>query len=166
MMAALRAWLMGVIAVSILWAAADSLMPAGGVKRVGQLGCGLVLLFVVIEPLAALQGRDLAGWMARYCQNLYQEEEHLEQQTALTRKEVIEEHCEAYISDKAAELGIPCQVEVECQSQEEGLYLPQSVCLWGDFTDEIQSRLTQLLESQLGIPSDRQTYYLAKEEAS
>ena len=37
MMAALKDWLMTVIVVSLLCAAADSIMPEGGVKRVGGL---------------------------------------------------------------------------------------------------------------------------------
>ena len=36
MMGAVRGWLLAVIAVSLLCAVADALMPPGGVRRVGR----------------------------------------------------------------------------------------------------------------------------------
>lgn len=164
MMEALRNWLLALIAVSILCAAAESLIPTGGVKTVGQLVCGLVVLCVLVQPLAALRGYSIADWLEEYAQSLQMEEEHLEKQVNSNRKTVIEDCCATYISDKAAELGTPCRVQVQCSMQADGLYLPESVQLWGDFDAVAQSRLTQLLETELGIPTDQQTYYLAKEE--
>ena len=38
--------------------------------------------------------------------------------------------------------------------------LPEAARLWGDFDDVSQSRLTRLLETELGIPRSAQTYYL------
>lgn len=159
MMAALKEWLMGVIAVSVLCAAADSLMPGGSVKKVGRFACGLVMLCVMLEPLAALRGSSITGWLEEYAYSIQTEEENLKHQVVHTQKAVIEEYCAAYISDKAAELGVTCRVEVECTYHADGLYLPQCARLWGNFSDVEQSRLTQLLETQLGIPIEEQTYY-------
>ena len=165
MMEGLRSWLMGVISVSVLCAAADSLMPDGGVKKVGKLVCALAVLFVILQPLATLRGMDLTELLTQYAGTIREEESSLQEQAQYTQKAVIEEHCAAYISDKAAQFGAVCRVEVECEFSDDGLYLPRSARLWGDFSDVVQSRLTQFLQQELGIPTEKQTYYHAKEES-
>lgn len=160
MMEGIRNWLMAVISVSVLIAAAESLMPAGSVKKVGQFVCGLVLLCVLARPLGALRGESLTEWMEEYRLTLERQEEELERQAGQTEKAVIEEYCQAYILDKAEQFGITCRVEIQCARQEEGLWLPRSVQLWGRFEPEAQSRLTELLERELGIAVSEQTYYL------
>ena len=160
MMEGIRNWLMAVISVSVLIAAAESLMPAGSVKKVGQFVCGLVLLCVLARPLGALRGESLTEWMEEYRMTLERQEEELERRAGQTEKAVIEEYCQAYILDKAEQFGITCRVEIQCARQEEGLWLPRSVQLWGRFEPEAQSRLTELLERELGIAVSEQTYYL------
>ena len=157
---------MGLIAASVLCAAADSLMPPGGVKRVGKLTCALVLLWGMLRPLAALKGIDLSGALEGYAAGLEVQTRTLEDRTLTTRKAVIEDHFAAYISDRAAALGLSCRVEVDCAAGEEGVFLPEAVRLWGEFDAVAQSRLTQLLEEELGVPVERQSYYLTKEEGA
>lgn len=163
MMAALKDWLMTVIAVSVLCAAADSLMPEGGIKKAGRLTCALCVLCVMLSPLAEMRGQSLTQWIENYAHGLDEVRTHLERQTDQTQKNVIEEACAAYISDKAAQLGVLCRVEVDCVRHEEGLWLPKSIRLWGDFDDVTQSRMTELLERQLGVGVDEQSYYGTKE---
>ena len=55
MMELLGKWLIGVTAAAILCALADSLMPDGGVRRVGKLALGLVMLAAILRPLARLE---------------------------------------------------------------------------------------------------------------
>jgi len=154
---------MAVIAVSILCAAADSLMPEGGVKRVGKLACSLCVLCVTLSPLAAARGENMTGWLEGLVSEGEALRTELEEQTGRTQKMVIEERCAAYISDKAEELGLTCRVEVDCVPTPEGLWLPESVRLWGEFDDVAQSRMTELLERQLGVAVEKQTYYRTKE---
>jgi len=163
-MGALKEWLMAVIAISLLCAAADSLMPPGAVKKMGKLVCSLSVLCVTISPLAAVRGETLTDWMEGISGQMDELRAGLEEEAGQNQKAVIEEHCAAYISDKAAELGIVCRVEVDCVSHPDGLWLPACVRLWGEFDDVAQSRLTELLERQLGIPAAEQSYYLTKEE--
>ncbi len=164
MMEFLREWLMGIVAASILCAAADSLMPDGGVKRIGKLAGALVILCVTLQPLAQLRGMDLTQLLSQYNQSIRQEEHSLLEQTQRTQKAVMEEHCAAYISDKAAQMGVVCRVEVECELHADGLYLPRRARMWGTFSDVEQSQLTRLLQRELGIPIEEQSYYHAKEE--
>ena len=49
MIGAVRSWLLGLIAVSLVCALADALIPKGAVKRAGRLVCGLTLLAAIEE---------------------------------------------------------------------------------------------------------------------
>ena len=51
MMEAGRTWLLSVLVTCVLCAAADGLMPSGGVRQVGRLVCGLVLLVGSFLPV-------------------------------------------------------------------------------------------------------------------
>ena len=141
-------------------------MPAGSVKRVGKLVCGLVLMWVMLRPLTAWKGVSLSGVVEEWAQQLEQQEERLESTAEGRRRTVIEDHFAAYIADKGGQFGVSCRVEVDCAAGEEGLWLPRAVRLWGDFDAVTQSRLTELLSVELGVPVERQTYYLTKEEGA
>ena len=62
-MTAVRSWLLAVIAVSLLCAVADALMPQGAIKRVGKLVCGLVLIGAVLSPGASLDAEEGQRWL-------------------------------------------------------------------------------------------------------
>ena len=156
----IRAWLMAVITVSVVIAVAQSVMPPGGVRQVGGLVCGLVLLCVVARPLCALEGVSVVRFLEDYSDSVQTQRQELEQQVERSRKEVIEEFCGTYIEEQAEQLGVGCRVEVDCVLSEDGLWVPVKARLWGAFDDVTQSRLTQLLELELGILPLAQTYYL------
>ena len=160
MMGEIRDWFMAVITVSVLIAGAQSLMPAGGVRQVGGLVCGLVLLCVLVRPLCAMEDTSVVRFLEDYARTVRVQEDELEQQVEQNRKVVIEGLCETYIVEQAARLGLECRAEVDCVLSEEGLWIPQKAQLWGVFDDVNQSRLTQLLETELGISPSAQTYYL------
>lgn len=157
-MTAVRSWLLAVIAVSLLCAAAEALMPQGAVKRVGKLVCGLVLLAAILSPLTGL---DLSGsqrWLEDYLAALDLREAELEETVNGQMKGIIEQEYAAYIVDKAAQLGLTCGLRVECRISEEGLCLPVRAEVSGGLTEEERLRLVQIIESDLGIPESEQIY--------
>lgn len=158
MMAALRGWLLAVIAASLLCAVADALMPPGAVKRVGRLVCGLVLIGAILSPMKDL---DLAAgqrWLDGYLSGLRCREEELEETVNSQIKIIIEQEYAAYIVDKAAELGWTCTAGVECRMSEEGLYLPCRVEVAGPLTQAERARLAQVIWEELGVPQSEQVY--------
>lgn len=165
MIEAMRSWLLEIITLSILCAAADSLMPAGGVKQVGKLLFGILLICAVLQPLADWRLAGAERWLLEYGEQMSLEEMNLERQVSDYQKSVIQEQCATYISDKAAELGIDCQVEVACEQSAEGLWMPVTTRLWGDFTEEERSQMERLLDRELGIPVQEQHYRQIKEES-
>ena len=157
MMEAVRGWLLSVIAVSVLCAAADALMPAGAVKRVGRLVCGLVLLGAVMAvDLAAVEGGQ--RWLEGYMSSVRTREAELEETVESQMKMIIEQKCAAYIVDKAAQLGLDCTARVECERSEDGVYLPARTETSGLWTAGAQEKLIRVIETDLGVPRERQFY--------
>ena len=163
MMGAVRGWLLAVIAVSLLCAAADALMPPGAVKRVGKLVCGLVLLGAILSPVASLDIDSSQRWLDGCLASLQSREAELEETVNSQLEAVIEEEYAAYIVDKAAQLGWSCTARVDCEYSEEGLYLPVRTELTGFQTAEIQEQMIRVISEDLGVPAQSQIY-VDKEE--
>ena len=139
MMDAAREWLLGVTAAAILAALAEGLMQEGGPKRVGRLVCGLVLLAAVFRPAAELT-LPAEGGLSGYSAQIEEQADRLRTDTNDWMKLVIEEQCAAYVMDKAAELGITCQVRVTCTQEEAGVFLPWRCSVTGDLAQEEQEQ--------------------------
>lgn len=162
MMDGVRGWLLALISAAVLCAVADCLMPAGPVKRIGKLVCGLVLLCAVLQPVVSL---DLAGsraWLESWCEGLELRKAELEELANEERKIVIEQEYAAYIVDKAADMGLTCTAGVRCRTGEAGLPIPDEAWVSGRLTDVEQSRMTQLIWEDLGVPAERQAYYIGE----
>ena len=153
---------MAVIAVSLLCAVADALMPPGAVRRVGKLVCGLVLLGAVLSPLVNLDVEGGQRWLDGYLASVQAREAELTETVESQMKGIIEQEYAAYILDKAAQLGLDCDVRVECGLSEEGLYLPVRTEVAGLSTAGEQEQLIRVIEQDLGVPAERQFY--AEEE--
>ena len=153
MMEHIRQWLCSVVAVSLLVSVVQSLVPKGSLRRAASFLSGLVLLAVLLEPLPKLdlEGLELRGLQEETEKARRQLE--AEQETAL--KAGIAEQTEAYISDKAAALGLTVQARVETRTGADGVPLPWSAELEGDYTEE----LAQWMETELDIPRERQVWH-------
>ncbi len=149
MMDAAREWLLGVTAAAILAALAEGLMQEGGPKR--------VLLAAVFRPAAELT-LPAEGGLSGYSAQIEEQADRLRTDTNDWMKLVIEEQCAAYVMDKAAELGITCQVRVTCTQEEAGVFLPWRCSVTGDLAQEEQEQLVREIQSDLDIPAQRQEY--------
>lgn len=163
MMGAVRGWLLAVIAVSLLCAVAEALMPSGAVKRVGRLVCGLVLVGAILSPAARLDVDGGRRWLERYLFSVQAREAELEHEVNGQMKIIIEQEYAAYIVDKAAELGWTCTARVTCERSEEGLYLPVRTEVTGLQTAGVPAQLVQSIAEDLGVPKEAQVY-INKEE--
>ncbi len=153
----MQSWVYRVVCAAMLTAAAGSLMPAGPVRRLGQLTGSLVLLLALLSPLVSVDGEALARAMSEYHFPQSRAEELEEADEALFRT-LIEEESGAYISEQAAELGAVCTVVVETRPQEDGYPVPWAVTVTGALDGETQAQLTRRIEAELAIPASRQTY--------
>lgn len=159
MMEAGRTWLLSVLVTCVLCAAADGLMPPGGVRQVGRLVCGLVLLWAILSPAVRLGGVDAGQWLEDYLAGLELRESELEEQVGNGMKSIIEQETAAYIVDKAAEMGLTCTARVSCQAVEGGVYVPSQTQVAGVLSQAEQDRISQMIQADLGVPAQRQFYY-------
>ena len=121
----IREWLMGVTGAAVLAALVQAVTPEGGVKQVGKLVCGLVLIAAVLTPLGRVEATDFS-LMPEYDEQRAQLQEETEEQM----KTIIEQRLGAYSMDKARQLGLSAEVQVMCAPDEAGAFLPQQVTLW------------------------------------
>lgn len=153
MMELFQKWLTGITCVALVVALADSLTPAGTVRKIGRMVGGLLLLAAVVKPVLSVDFSILA------VSNLHLEVEELENTNLDLMKTIIGEETGAYILDKAAELGISCQaVVVTCAVGEEGVPYPAAVTITGTMGDGERQALSRRIEADLAIPVDCQTY--------
>lgn len=161
MMGALKEWLLSVTAAAILCALAQGLIPPGPVRRVGRLTAGLVMAAALLAPLASLRGVEPEQWLESW--QPQEEVQGLEEQRDETMKTIIEEESGAYIVDKAAQLGVECEVQVVCSSEGEGVFLPWQITVTGELSPGQQEQLTQQIQEDLGVPPERQQYETKEE---
>ena len=163
MLELIRHWLVGITCAAMLVALAESLIPAGSIRRIARLTGGLVLLAAILNPLLKLDTTALTRALTEYKLELSAYSADLEEENEILMKDIIEEQSGAYIQDKAAALGIDCQVTVEADGEEEWP-MPQSVTVMGSLTAEQQEALERTIEEDFAIPAERQRYESGDEE--
>lgn len=158
MMDWIKEWIVGLTSVSVLLAAAKTLIPKGSVRQIGEFACGLLLLITMASPLMELDAEALGAALTEHHIAQTQSTGLLAIENTELIKEIIQEKTCAYISDKAEELGLKCTAEVEYEYSEDGRAFPVSVTVKGDWTEEQRRKLERLIESDLAVPKDNQTY--------
>ena len=153
MIGAARTWLTSVVAVSLLLAVVQTLVPEGTLRRTASFTGGLLLLVVLLRPLLALDELrlDLSG----YREAVREREAELESSVDEALSSVIAERTEAYISDKAAALGLTVTARVEARTGADGVTVPWSAEVTGPWSSELSSYMAE----ELGIPPERQVYH-------
>ena len=155
MIEAVKEWLVSVICAAMLVSVAENTAPPGELKKTVSLLGGLILLAVLVRPLNALDPGRILPETGSYSRSVEQLKEELETQRRDTLQTLIEQRTAAYISDKAAELGLECRVEVECRTGEDGIPRPFGVTVFGVTSRELQS----WIHRELDIPEERQVYH-------
>ena len=150
MMEAVRAWLTSVVLVSVLLSAAQSLIPPGTVRKAAGFTGGLILLPVLGADLEHLE-LDFDHYQAA----VEERQEELADTQTEAMASIIAEQTEAYILDKAGELGLEVTVRVETRTEGNGIPVPWSAELTGSWSQALASAL----ETELGIPAERQVWH-------
>ena len=154
MMAALREWLTGIVVVTLLLSAAQTLVPDGAVKRATSFTGGLILLLVVLQPVVKTDLARLKLDFFDYEAAVEQARMELESTSKKELASLIEHRTATYISDKAKAWGQSLDVSVKTEENEEGIPIPALVELEGTPLPE----LTQWMEQELGLGAERQVW--------
>lgn len=164
-METLRSWIIGICAGALVCSVARAIAPKGGSGNAVRLACGFMTVALLIGPMKNFDFEEYALRLGeiRADGGEYADEaissggEHI--------KAVIEQRCEAYILDKATELGVEnVSVAVSAKITDGGKYpYPYSVELGGEADGEQRKRLSSFIEGELGVPDERQ-YWSGEDE--
>lgn len=154
----MKGWLFSVVCAAMVAAVADALSPKGLPKRLARYAGGLLVLLAVLGPVRQLDsnaiGDAMANWKGRYGEDA----EVFAQQNTEAAKAIIEAQTAAYISDKAAGLGITqCRVEVRCRMTEEGFPAPETVRVEGCGDEKAWQALSRAITADFAIEREAQT---------
>lgn len=145
--------------LSVLCGALQSLMPEGGAKRIAGLLSTAILVITLLTPFKELDFDSFALQSAKLRET---EEEILSGASDAEQKLdrlVIERECASYILNKAEELGIAlASAEVDMRWDLEGLWVPYAAELSAECTQAQKDALGAFIQSELGIPYERQRW--------
>lgn len=153
MIETVRTWLTAVAAVTLLLSVVQQLVPPGSLRETASFAGGLILLTVLLQPLAALRGADLDLSFQDCRQAVEQQQTELEDRRQAELTALIESATAAYISDKADSMGLALEARVTAEAAD-GVPVPVRVTLTGEKSGE----LSRWLETELGIPAERQVW--------
>ena len=146
-MDAVRRYVMTLAAAAMLCALVKAIAPGHkGQEKILSLVCGIFLLAPALGPLGLLRLPELSDPTAQ----ARAEEEAKQQMTAIISEEAV-----SYILDKAGDLGLELEVQVELDEN----LLPWSVRLQGAVSPYAKSRLSGQIETELGISQERQVWF-------
>lgn len=158
MIAAVREWLASLVAVSMLLSVVQILLPEGSLRKIGMFVGGLVLLTALLRPVLAIETEKLAWDWEAYQREIQQRQEQLAEEQEAELTELIETQTAAYISDKAASLGLTVSARVKAEKGADGVPMPVGAELTGEASD----LLSDWIAAELGIPKERQVWYEGK----
>ncbi len=152
----LRSWALRLVSVSVLTAVAKQLCVKSPAKKVIGFICGTVMLTVLLSPLLSADTDAFSDALNSYRQAVSELTETAELQEKQLMRSYIEQKCAAYILDEAEELGAQLEeVKVRTKWREES-WTPWEVWLKGVYDSRQRKRLSECLESELGIAAERQ----------
>ena len=129
MMEMLQEWLLGLTAAALAVSLLTAMLPKGEtIRRIAGLAGGLILLLAVVQPLLRVRWEELTWRYETYQREMDRQTEAYQAAYADSLSGDIADRTAAYISEKAASLGIDCRVQVEVRT-EDGLPLPYGASL-------------------------------------
>ena len=151
MMDGIRQWLLGILAAAMGLSLLYALLPKGAVRAAAKATGGLILLLAVVQPLLRVRWEELTWRYETYQREMDRQTEAYQAAYADSLSGDIADRTAAYISEKAAQLGLSCHPRVEV-TWRGGVPYPGSVTL-----DMAENRaLSAILEEDLGIPPSEQ----------
>lgn len=156
--------LRGICAAAVFFGILLALLPEGRERRITSLcaTAALVVMFLGLVlktdwegyAISLSQTRDAAAMITSSA----------EESRSRMNRLVIEQECEEYIMDKAADLGIPIHgVKVNAAWKKEGVWVPDFVTIKGAVREDDRERLSLLIEAELGIGQTGQEWEIEED---
>ena len=154
----IRNWLFSIVCAALAAAVADALSPKGFPKQLARYAGGLLVLLAVLGPVKQVDSSAMGDAMANLRGRYSEYTQTFSQQNIEVTKAIIAEETAAYISDKAAGLGITqCRVEVRCRMTEEGFPAPETVRVEGCGDEKAWQALSRAITADFAVEASAQT---------
>lgn len=132
------------------------LVGKGSAASVGKMLTGIFMALTVIEPLAQVRLSDALELLPDISADAQAAVAQGEVSAKNALADSISTQVEAYILDKAAQLGVTLTVEVELT--EDTIPVPARVRLQGNVSPYAKTRLQSILRDDLGIDKENQIW--------
>ncbi len=153
----LSEYLLGVCAAALICAVVTGLLGKKGSMGTGiKFVCGCFMLLTVLSPLTGLQLRGVNYMFTDVSAEADTLRESGENSARNQLTAIITEQTQAYILDKAEDLGASITVQVQCSVDE--LPVPSSVQISGTVSPYAKKRLTDIITEDLGIRKEELTW--------
>lgn len=156
-MQSLRNYLLSLCAAALLCSLVRALAPKGRMQKICVLLCGVFLTMTALSGLAGWQLRDFAEELSKMQMAAEAARTGVEVQNREALAAIIKSKTEAYILDKAQELGLDVSVDVTVEMKSAYPY-PAFVQITGAFTPQQQEALTRYIEENLAIGKEQQVW--------
>ena len=157
MMDAVRRYLFSLCAAALLCSLVRALVPKGRMKSICSLLCGVFLAMTALSGLAGWELSDVAEELTKMRIAAEEARTGVEIRNREALSAIIKSKTEAYIWDKAQELGLSVSVDVAIE--EDGAYpYPAAVQISGQFTEMQRQNLARYIEENLAIGKEQQTW--------
>ena len=144
--------LRGICAASVLFGLALSLLPEGRERRVASLCVTAALVLMLLGLFRSFRWDGYALSLAEMRSASDAISSDAEGERRELSRLVIEHECGEYILDKAADLSLAVRsVKVSARWSREGVWVPERVSIVLERDGAGRSRLSALIEAQLGI---------------
>ena len=153
-MGMLKGYLLQLTCCGILCSILLSLLREGSTKSILQLAAGVLLTVTAIAPFRTWEISDPLELPGLYLQEGYEVAASGEDYAMDARTQIIKEELEAYILNKANDMG--CSIGVQVHMTREGY--PDSVTIIGEVDAQAQKQLEKVLEEDLGISKEQQAW--------
>lgn len=155
-MDALRQYIISVVAASVLCGILTGILHNGTAKELIKLLCGAFLAITLLRPVLDLKKIDLSDLLLSCVPDASQTVALGESHSREALCGIIKAETEAYILDKAEELGLSLEVEVALSDGDTPV--PASVRLSGDAAPAARQQLETVLTKELGIQKENQLW--------
>lgn len=153
-MAELKQYVVSVATAAIICGIVTGMAPGGNLQRILKMICGIFLALMVMEPITRM---DADGLISEFAISYNQEADSAaafgEELARDSMTEYIKQESEAYILDKANDLGLTLDVEVILSRQTPPV--PDSAVIRGNIPNNTKQWLEQLIVEDLGIAKEK-----------
>lgn len=152
----LRQYLLRVITAALICAVVQTFQHGAASKGLTKLVCGLIMAMTVIAPFQDLSLSGLPEPILPISNMATASAEAGEQMSRSALTDIIKSETEAYILDKANEMGI--RIDVDVTVSNETIPVPESAIIRGNIPEQDRNSLREILSSHLGIAKENLTW--------